>query len=260
MTRRIAALYDVHGNLPALDAVLDEVARTEVDAVVVGGDVLPGPMPREALARLRALDVPVHWLLGNGELAVLAQLDASTPEAVRYWGTTSGAAPPAGVQEVLRWTANEVRDDAEWLRTWPATVRLEVDGFGPVLFCHGTPRSETESFTRLTSEALLAPVFASLDVATVVCGHTHMPFDRIIAGIRVINAGSVGMPFGTAGADWLLLGREVTPRHTSYDLAEAARRVRETAYPQAEAFAQGSIMAPPSEAAMLDALTGASFR
>jgi predicted phosphodiesterase len=130
---------------------------------------------------------------------------------------------------------------------------------GEVLFCHGTPRSETEVFTRLTREERLLPVFQELDATLVICGHTHMQFDRMIGGTRVVNAGSVGMPFGHPGADWVLLGPEVELRHTSYSLTDAATRVRETDYPQAEEFAANSILKPPSETAMLEVFTNASF-
>jgi hypothetical protein len=74
----------------------------------------------------------------------------------------------------------------------------------------------------------------------------------MIGNVRVMNAGSVGMPFGQPSADWLLLGPDVELRHTHYDLARAAERVRETQYPQGDDFAANSILQPPSEAAMLE--------
>ena len=258
---RIAALYDIHANLPALEAVLVDVHRAGIDQILVGGDVVPGPMPREALALLLSLDVPVQFIHGNGELAVLAQIGATDPAAVIYWGTTSGEPLPDPLREVLRWTADQIRPDYEdVLRSWPKTRRLHVAGLGDILFCHGTPRSETECFTRLTPEEHLAPVFEGADAAVVICGHTHMQFDRLISGIRVVNAGSVGMPFGRPGADWALLGPDVQLRHTSYDLQQGAARIRGSAYPQALEFAEQYVLQPPSETAMLDAFTGASFR
>ena len=78
----IAALYDIHGNLPALEAVLDDVRTADVDSIVIGGDVVPGPLPRETLACLEALEIPVRFLHGNGESAVLAELagkDSAVP-------------------------------------------------------------------------------------------------------------------------------------------------------------------------------------
>jgi predicted phosphodiesterase len=242
---RVAALYDVHGNLPALEAVLAEVRRSEVNLVVVGGDVVPGPMPREALALLLSLEIPVRFLHGNGERAVL---DARAGRET--------AAVPEQAREAVRWVAQVLQPEEERvLAGWPGTLRVEVSGLGEVLFCHATPTSDTEIFTRLTPEADLLETFGGLDVPLVVCGHTHMQFDRTVGGTRVVNAGSVGMPFGAPEACWLLVAPEVELRRTPYDLREAAGRIRKTSYPQAEAFAAHSVLQPPSEAAMLEAFT-----
>lgn len=252
---RVAALYDIHANLPALEAVLLDLRQADADQIVVGGDVVPGPMPRETLRLLLNLDRPVHFLHGNGELAMLAQMAATQEREVTYWGTASGEPPPQPFLEVYRWTAQQLQPDYEpVLARWPKTLRLEIEGLGPVLFCHGTPRSETEVFTRRTPEERLRPLFDGLGASVVVCGHTHMPFDRRIGSTRVVNAGSVGMPFGAPGAFWALLGPEVELRRTRYDLAAAAERVRATPYPRAQEFAEGNILHPPSEAQMLDAL------
>jgi putative phosphoesterase len=244
---RVAALYDIHGNLPALEAVLHDVCRAEVDQVVVGGDVVLGPMPRETLARLLDLDVPVQFIRGNGEAAVLAALD----------GTDAGTVPER-FRDVVRWVARELQPEYERVVAgWPATLRLEIAGLGAVLFCHATPRSDTEVFTRVTPEDRLLPIFEGLGVPVVVCGHTHMPFDRMVAGTRVVNAGSMGMPFGAPGAYWLLLGPDVQLRQTAYDLAAAAERIRDTAYPQAHEFAAQNVLHPPAEDEMLAAFARA---
>ena len=257
---RIAALFDIHGNVPALEAVLAEVRAIGVDEVVIGGDVLPGPEPRAVLDRLLRRDLPTQFIHGNGELAVLAQLAASDADQVTYWGTASGAPPPEAARVVIRWTAGQVADYAPTLRSWPKTTCLAAP-IGDVLFCHSTPRSETEVFTRLTAEEKLAPVFANLGVQLVVCGHTHMQFDRVIAGTRVVNAGSVGMPFGAPGAYWALLdGTKIELRHTRYDLQAAAAHIRDTPYPQAKEFAEQYVLHPPSEAQMLGIFTNTSFR
>ena len=257
---RVAGLYDIHGNLPALEAVLEDVRRAGVDQVVVGGDVVPGPMPRETLERLLSLDLPVQFIHGNCELSVLAQMAARDGGPVTYWGTTSGRPLPEADRIVMRWTADQMWPEYQpVLASWPKTLRLEIEGLGDVLFCHGTPRSETEVFTRSTSEDKLLPLFEGLRVSVVVCGHTHMQFDRMVGRTRVVNAGSVGMPFGAPGAYWVLLGPGVELRHTSYDLARAADRIRATQYPKAHEDAQ-SILHPPSEDAMIELFGQAELR
>lgn len=257
----VAVLYDIHGNLPALEAVLDEFRQANVNQVVVGGDVVPGPMPRETLRRLLDLDLPVQFIHGNGELAMLAQMAATETNPVTYWGTTSGRPLPEPLPEVYRWTARQLQPEFESiLARWPKTLRLEIEGLGEVLFCHSTPRSETEIFTSLTAEAKLLPIFDSLRVSLAVCGHTHMQFDRMIGTTRVVNAGSVGEPFGETGAFWILLGPDVEFRRTQYDPLEAANRIRATEYPQAQEFAERSVLQPPTENEMLELLGRAELR
>ena len=244
---RVAALYDIHGNLPALDAVLDDIRRIGVDCIVVGGDVLPGPMPGETMARLLALQIPTQFIYGNGDLAILAQLQSANPSDVTYWGTSSGAPLPEPFGELFRWTANQVREYQDELERWPLTTTVDIDGLGKVLFCHATPRNETEIFTRVTPEERLVPVFTGVDASVVVCGHTHMQFDRTVGPLRVVNAGSVGMPFATTGADWLLLGPGIELRKTNYDTAAAAEAFRRTEYPMVEEMAVRYVLNPPSE-------------
>lgn len=257
---RVAALYDIHANLPALEAVLQEVLAAEVDQIVVGGDVVPGPMPRETLRCLLDLDIPTQFILGNGELAMLAQMAAKDENSVTYWGTTSGKPLPEQFRPVYRWTVQQLYPEFEpVLASWPKTLQLETPGLGEVLFCHSTPRSETEIFTRLTSEERLLPLFEELNASVVVCGHTHMQFDRMIGKTRVVNAGSVGEPYGEPGAYWLILGSDVQLRHTKYDLIEAAERIRATSFPGVEDFVR-DITQPPAEAAMLELFTTAELK
>lgn len=240
----IAALYDIHGNVPALEAVLPEVRAAGATLVVVGGDVLPGPMPVEALDLLRTLDVPVRSLRGNGERETLNAVDGVELATV-----------PVAYQPPVRWGAAQLSDQhIADLRTWPAAVEADIPGLGSVVFCHATLRNDVEIFTRLTPEDRVAPMLAAAAANHVVCGHTHMAFDRRIGGLRVMNAGSVGMPFGPPGAHWLLLDAD-GPRfmHTPYDLEAAAARIRATAYPDADAFASSYVLNPPSEQTMLAA-------
>ena len=241
---RVAAIYDIHGNLPALEAVLEEIRDAGVELVVVGGDVLPGPMPRETLDRLFDLDLPTQFIRGNGDRIVLedhaGKAAAGLPEAIRA---------------TVRWNAEQLSPaDVRHISAWPETLRVDVEGVGAVLFCHATPRNDTEIFTRNTPEDRLLPVFEPTGASVVVCGHTHMQFDRMIGRARVVNAGSVGMPYGDPAAYWLLLGPGVELRRTSYDLERAAERVRATTYPQASEFANNDLLHPRSEREMLELL------
>jgi predicted phosphodiesterase len=239
---RVAALYDIHGNLPALEAVLDEVAVAQVDRIVVGGDVVPGPQSRACLERLLELEMPVQFIQGNGESAVLAQMTGRNIESI-----------PEQAREIIRWESGQLGPEHErLLASWSAIVQLDIPPLGGVLFCHATPRNNTEIFTRLTPDDVLRPVLDGVNASIVVCGHTHMQFDRAVGDIRIVNAGSVGMPFGEPGAYWLLLGPDVQLRHTSYDLSRAAQRIAETNYPQAVDFGVRYILKPPTESQMLD--------
>jgi predicted phosphodiesterase len=187
----------------------------------------------------------VQFIQGNGDRVVLAQMS----------GTESSEVPEQ-FRETIRWNAQQLDSEhARVLGSWPKTLRLKIPGLGDVLFCHATPQNDTDVFTRLTPEERLLQMFEGLDVSLVVCGHTHMQFDRTIGTIRVVNAGSVGMPFGKPGAYWLMLGRDVDLRHTNYDLSRAAGRIRHTRYPRAEEFAARNILQPPSEEEMLRLFT-----
>lgn len=246
----LAALYDIHGNLPALEAALEEIRDFSLDGVIVGGDVLPGPMPHETLDVLQNLDVPVHFIQGNGEIAVLDELAGRAPSGV-----------PEPYRPIISWTAQQLNSENQrTIAAWPQTTSIAIPSFGNALFCHATPRNENEIFTRLTPEAALLPAFVEVYASVVVCGHTHMQFDRIVGSVRVVNAGSVGMPFGEPRADWLLLGADIEFRHTYYDLAKAAERIRQTGYPRAEEFASINVLQPPSEAKMLEFFARAEIK
>ncbi len=247
---KVAALYDIHGNLPALEAVIQDIKQIKVDQIVVGGDVVLGPMSRECVENLLSLQIPTHFIQGNCEVSVLAQMENRLAETF-----------PDKVLEAIIWTAEQLNPiHQEIITNWPKTFKLEIDGLGKVLFCHATPRNENEIFTRLTSEDKLLPIFENLNVRLVICGHTHMQFDRTVGRVRVINAGSVGMPFGQPGADWLLLGPNIELRHTPYNLSNAANLILKTDYPQAEDFAKNNVLQPPSEEAMLELLSRAELK
>ena len=236
---KIVALYDIHGNLPALEAVLKEVEQEHPDLILVGGDIVPGPMPRAALERLLALGDSVHYIRGNCEREVVAAFDGMPPHP----GMSED------VSEVTRWTAEQLeRSQRDFLAQLPEQASFSVDGLGEVLFCHGSPRSDEEIITAATPEERLRAMLAGVRQRVVVCGHTHMQFDRSVDGLRIVNAGSVGMPYGEAGAYWLLLGPEIRLRRTLYDLEDAAARIRASGYPQAQDFAENNVLKPETEA------------
>jgi predicted phosphodiesterase len=232
---RVAALFDVHGNLPALEAVLAEVETVQPDALLIGGDVAAGPMPAETLALLLSHG-RATLIRGNGDRAMLEPPDESEESWVR----------------AQRWASFQLtHEQRSFLAALPQTAAFDVDRLGRVLFCHGSPRSDEEIVTRVTSEERLRAILAGVEERIVVCGHTHVQFDRVAGGIRVVNAGSVGMPYeGRPGAYWALLGPDVELRRTEYDLENAAQRVRESGFPGADEFVDENILASadPDEA------------
>src|SRR3954451_12499283 len=216
---RIAALYDIHGNLPALEAALAEVELLDVDIVVVGGDVAPGAMTPQTIARLRSLGDRARFVMGNGDHEVIEAFDADPPP------------DPEAPDPLTRILAAEVarldRADRDFLAAFEPVVRLEADGVGPTLFCHGSPRRDTEIITQVTPPQRLAPMLARGDEPAVVIGHTHHQFLLEHDGRRVVNAGAVGMPYqGAAAAFWLLLGPDVELRRTDYDVPAALDTMR----------------------------------
>ena len=239
---RVAALYDIHGNLPALEAVLEEVRQARVDAIMVGGDVLPGPMPGECLDLLKSSGIRTEFIHGNGESAAIEALRGGSLAQV-----------PEPFRPAIHWSAAQLPDEyASLIAGWPLTTRLEIDGIGDTLFCHATPRNDTELITRLSPEERIRQVFDGVPSDLAVCGHTHMQFDRTVGSLHIVNAGSVGMPFGEPGAFWLLLGPVVELRRTTYDLGAAASRIQASSFPGTADFAE-RILNPPSEEQILAA-------
>ncbi len=236
---KLAALYDIHGNLPALEAVLAEMKQDRFDLIVIGGDIVPGPLAKQTLQRLLDLGERVRFIRGNCEREVVAAYDGIPPHP-RF---------SKEVLEVTNWTAQQLdRSQRDFLASLPEQLQLSIDGVGEVLFCHGSPRSDEEILTAATPEARLRAALAGVTQDIIVCGHTHMQYDRRLDGKEIVNAGSVGMPYAEPGAYWLALGPGVTLRRTSYDLEHAAAVVRASGYPQAEDFAAHNILQPESAA------------
>ncbi len=232
---KIAAIYDIHGNLPALEAVLSEINREGVDVIVVGGDNVPGPMSRDVLEVLQSLGGRVYWIRGNCERDVVEAFDGGTFSHIKS----------QEVRAATVWTARQMeRRHRDFMAGLPEKISFHVEGIGEVLFCHGSPRSDMEILTVATPEERLREALAGVKENVVVCGHTHVQFDRVCDGKRVVNAGSVGMPYGDPGAYWLLLGPHVSLRKTNYDLEGAAELVRKSGYPLAQDFADNNILKP----------------
>jgi putative phosphoesterase len=206
---RVAALHDVHGNLPALEAVLADVASLEVETIVIGGDVVAGPFPRECLERLT--DAGAAFLRGNA--------DRRSPRA------------PEGIWE---WIVEQL-DPAQVAFLDELPIALSIGG---VLYCHGSPRDEDEILTKVSPDARIASALEGVEEPLVVGGHTHVQFVRDLGRWRFANAGSVGMPYeGRQGAFWSLVdGLELEHRMTPYAVDAAVAAIRGSGYPQVDEF------------------------
>jgi predicted phosphodiesterase len=230
MGMKVAALYDVHGNLPALEAVLGELPG-DVDAVVFGGDLVWGPWPRDCLVRAESLGERAFFVRGNCETLVL------------------------GGSGEYAWAREQLDDDQlRRIAAWPATATLDVDVLGATLFCHATPRSEDEILFAESPAARWADALAGVAEHTVVCGHTHLQFEREIAGHRVVNGGSVGAPTVRPVAWWALIGPDVELRTTSYD-TEATIAAAAAFVPDVHGVARW-LRKPPSSEERIAALGG----
>lgn len=241
MIRSVAVLSDIHGVLPVLEAILAEPAVAAADLIVVTGDHAAGPQPVEVLDRLAALGQRAVLVRGNAdrELAAVARgASIDVPDDVVPW-----AAAQLGPKHITM------------LEQLPHPVTLELEGFGPVVFCHGTPRDDEEVVLVDTRLERWAEAFAELpeEVRTVVCGHTHMPFVRLVDRRLVINPGSVGMPYGRPGGNWALLRDGAVSLHRCIIDVEAtiAQVVAGSTYPGRRKWAEFFIRSAASDAEAL---------
>ena len=188
---RVAALYDVEGNVPALEAVLAELANIRPDAIVFGGDLYCGAQPVEVIDRARSLP-NARFILGNVD-----RLDDSN---------------------VAFQVAQLRPDQRDFVAAFPPTVVID-----DVLYSHGSPRSVDEAVTMLTPDDALREMVDGIAQKLVVIGHTHTQFDRRIDEHRIVNAGSVGAAWEREpGAYWALIEEgDVELRSTSYDVDAA---------------------------------------
>lgn len=246
---KIAALYDIHGNLPALNAVLEELREVQPDLIVVGGDIISGPMPGQTLERLSLPGRQVRSIRGNGDREVVMAFDQQ-PLSRRYLPDMSQK-----VREETHWIARQLtRAQRDFLAQLPEQITYHVEGLGDVLFCHATPRNDEEIFTPNTPKERLVTIFAGIEQQIVVCGHTHMQFERQVGKIRILNAGSVGMPFADRpGAYWLLLSQQGYEfRRTTYDREAAAQEIKSSGNPLAQEFAEENVLKVPTAAEAME--------
>lgn len=206
------------------------LAQTGDAQLVFGGDLAAGPMPAETLDRIMELDVLV--LRGNADRELLS-------------------GPSGGL--IDEWVVGQLNDrHREYIAALPEQVELDVEGVGHVLFCHGSPRSDEEMILRTTPDEWLRDMLAGVESDLVVCGHTHMQFDRRVDRWRVVNAGSVGLAYGAPGAHWLALGPGVEHRRTPYDSDTFADYVKTLEWPIAQRFAEENIRTVPTEEKALE--------
>ncbi|HUG61843.1 MAG TPA: metallophosphoesterase family protein [Methylomirabilota bacterium] len=239
---RVAAIYDIHGNLTALEAVLAEIDSLGIERIVVGGDLAWGPQPVETVSRLLGLGPRARFVRGNADREVGDRLG-------------DGEGRPPELVVITRWCADRLSPGQRaFLATLPERVTIDIAGLGRVLFCHGSPLSDEDPIRVDTPEETIAPWLEDVREATIVCGHTHAPFDRQVAGKRIVNAGSVGLQYG-AGASWALLGPEVELRRTPYDVELAAERIARSGVPDADGFVAHVRTPPPMPGEPLPPLT-----
>jgi putative phosphoesterase len=236
---KVAVVSDVHTNVAALTAVLAEIEQEAPDLVVSCGDLTWGSQPDETIALMRALGDRVLFVRGNGERAVL-QITAGSREA----GTPREQWVPA------RHSAESVA----FVRTIPFSIVIDIAGLGPVRFCHGSPRADNEIVTPGTPAERFAELSANIDEQLLVTGHTHIQFDRPVAGRRSVNPGSLGIPYhlGEPGtAYWAMLGPDVELRQTRYDVTPAISIGDELGDPGADRI-RDLLLTPPTPAELIE--------
>lgn len=236
----MAVLCDIHGNLPALDAVLTDIACAPVDLIVFGGDILPGPMPVATLDRIMSLDVPTRFVMGNGDREAVEAFDVLLARA-------SGSSDAPDIKfPSLGWVASQLTvRHRDFLAAFEPTLHIELDAGAAALCCHGSPRGDIEVITCFSPASRVDPMIAGVREDIVVCGHTHRQFDLRFGAKRMLNAGSVGMPYeGRRGAFWLVLDEQPDMRVTKYDVLAALDIFRDTDYPGVDDMFQESLIEP----------------
>jgi putative phosphoesterase len=231
-SRRVAVLSDVHGNAAALAAVLADVDREHPDLIVFGGDLTWGAEPMATFELAAALAERAVFIRGNADRAL---------------------AERAGETETESWMQERHSPRAlEFVEQFEEQAVVEVHGLGPVRFCHGSPRSDEECVTPETPGARVQEFMTGIEERVLITAHVHIQFEREVAGVRSVNPGSVGLPYGAApGAYWAFLGPDVELRRTDYDVSSAAAAYREGGFPNAERMVE-MLEHPPSRAEVIE--------
>lgn len=179
---KFAIISDIHGNLPALEAALAEIAAEGIERIVCLGDVATlGPQPRAVIARLRALGCPV--VMGNTDAILLAPQPGE--------GAMGGV--PTSIEDFDRWSAAQLTpDDLAYLRTFQPTITLPLGDIGTLLCYHGSPRSYDERITAETPDNALHEMLAATPAQVYIGGHTHQQMFRRHRDALVLNPGAVG--------------------------------------------------------------------
>ncbi|MEI3613713.1 metallophosphoesterase family protein [Pseudogracilibacillus sp. SO30301A] len=231
---RVATIYDIHANYSALKAVLEEIRKAKVDQIVVGGDLAWGPEPRQVMELLMEYKDEFIFIRGNVDREV----------SYRH-GKEQGL--DDFTAELNHWCADQLTEEhLRFLKNLPKKKTLNIDGLGEVLFVHGSPRSDEEAIRINTNENEIRPMIENVSQDIIVCGHTHIQFDRMVDDKRIINPGSVGLQSRANGACWAILGPEVELKVTPYDTKSASERILKTNTPYKEDFAE-HYLNPPYE-------------
>lgn len=230
----VAVLSDIHGNLPALEAVVRDIGDVKPDLIVANGDLADGPFPRETLDLLDRIGAV--WLRGNSDRWIVEAADNAFDHA------------DADTKELVEWSARQLPDKhLQRLAGLPLIHRVDVGSIGRVAICHATARGDNEMFLVDSSFEHAESAFADAGAGVVILGHSHMPFDRLFDTRRIVNAGSVGMPYGHTGAAWVLLGPEIVLRRTAYDIESACDRILNSGMPGAAAFTEAYVRRTSSD-------------
>ncbi|MEP6984568.1 MAG: metallophosphoesterase family protein [Chloroflexota bacterium] len=207
---QLAVLADIHSNLPALDAVLDDLQQFPVDRIIVAGDVVNwGAFSRQVMERLAVMDCA--FIRGNNELYLT---DWQTPRMPKSWEIFT--LPPYTLAQLgNRWM--------NVISSWPDTLSLRFRDASAIQVVHGSPRSPFEAMLPTATDAELEPMLSSIEATTIIAAHSHLAMDRQVGCWHVLNPGSVGNPLdGDMSASYMLLestsdGWQATNRRVPFD-------------------------------------------